>query len=91
MDQAIKKILENQGKIVDKIKAMDIEIKALASITNSYPGSRNDAVAIQNRIGGIETILVSLGVTQGALELHQSFDDQSMRDRNLKKKEWINS
>ena len=63
MQEQIKKLVENQMKIVSKIQEQGKEITKL-----------------QNRIGGLETILIESGITKEAIELHQSFDDKKMRE-----------
>jgi regulator of replication initiation timing len=79
MKEQIKKLSENQNKIVSKISAMDLLLAGLVE-TNNALVKENET--LRNRIGGIETILVESGITKEAIKLHQSFDDKKMRENN---------
>ncbi|HBI50242.1 MAG TPA: hypothetical protein DDY21_00110 [Candidatus Moranbacteria bacterium] len=78
MYDKIKKLVENQNKIVAKIQEMDLLISAL-NMSNTQLVKENEQ--LRNRIGGIETILVEkCEVTKDAIELHKSFDDKKLHD-----------
>jgi len=84
MNLQIKKLAENQNKIVEKIRSMDLLLTGL-NMSNSELVKQNEK--LMNRVGGLETILCEQGITKEAIELHQSFDDKKMRENNIRQEE----
>lgn len=76
MKKSIQKLSENQNKIVEKVKAVDLKIEAVIMVNNNLAKENKK---LKDRIGGIETILLDMGVNKKALELHQSFDEEKLK------------
>lgn len=65
----VRKLVENQNKIVKKIQEMDFLIKGYTLLDQG----------LRDRIGGLETALLGAGVlTKEGLDLHQSFDHEKL-------------
>lgn len=69
LNAQVRKLIENQNKIVKKIQEMDFLIKGYTLLDEG----------LRDRIGGLETALLGAGVlTKEGLELHQSFDHEKL-------------
>lgn len=76
--ELLNKFAINQSKIVKKIQGIQTAIDALVMTNNGLVQQNTE---LRNRIGGIETILADLGVSKEAIELHQGFSDEKLKEK----------